>query len=132
MGLFIPNVQKDAFKAADQCNSLYLLEDLVFIMRAFQVVVWYLGSQVMYMVKANVAAKPLQQLRKFEKGSAAQSRFRIFPFFMPAPIGIFELVLYVKKENANRGTEDHNGKPHHDQLFVSKPVSKSNESQGEN
>src|SRR3972149_9253160 len=76
---------------------------------------------MMHVVKANIAAEPLQDLGKLEKRGTAQSRLCIYPFFVPAPVGILELVLHIEKENSDGGRKNHDGQPHHDQLLESEP-----------
>lgn len=67
VGLFVPKVQEDGFETTPKSDRNHLMEDLIFVMSAFEIVVWDLGGKMVYMMKADVAAEPLGHLIHFEE-----------------------------------------------------------------
>ena len=59
-------------------------------------------AQVMYVMKADVARKPLQNFRQLVEGTSLERSIAIIPISAALPMNIFELVLHVKQPHASR------------------------------
>ena len=82
------------------------MEQRVFVIAPGQVVVGDLGAQVMDVMKTDVPSEPLQDERKFIKGTALQPCLYKFPAFVVIPIGRIKIMLNVEKPDPN-GCADH-------------------------
>ena len=67
MMLLIPKTKCQRFQAGQQCDRFYLLKHKIFFITFFQKIVGNARTQVVNMMKSNVARKPLQNLRQFQK-----------------------------------------------------------------
>ena len=77
-------------------------------MASLQMIVRNAGTQVMNMMKADIAGKPLEHLRQLVKGTAAQRSHAVIPFVAALPMDFFELVLDIKQPHSG-GTGHHDG-----------------------
>lgn len=108
--LLIPEAKRQTSQAGSQGNGLDLLEEAVALVTLLQVVVGNARTQVVDMVEADVARKPLQHLRQLVERAAPQRGRRIVPMLAALPVNIFELMLHVEEPEAGRASDrQHDG-----------------------
>ena len=116
-------MKDDVPEAGAQGNRFDIAENFVLIVSRFQIVIGDLGAQMVDMVETNVAAKPLQQFGQLEIGGTFESGPFVIPFVVPAPVGIFKLVLHIKEKYTYYGTRDGDRQPDHEDFFEAQPIS---------
>src|SRR5580704_11203228 len=103
---FIPKPERDGFQARNEGDRFYLLKKRIGFVALLQIVIWNARTQVMNVVKPDVAGKPLQDPRQFVERTALECRCRKTPIVTPLPINIFKLMLDVEEPDP-RATGNH-------------------------
>ena len=68
----------------------------------------------MDVVETNISGEPLQQFGQLEIRGAFDRGLEIIPFLTSAPIGVFELMLYIEEIDASRKCQQvHRSCDHH-------------------
>jgi hypothetical protein len=99
--LFIPQVEAQGFQAGAQGDRLDALKELMRVVALLQIIIGNARTQVMNMVKANVAREPLQNFRQFVERTALEGRRGEVPFARAFPVGVFKLVLDIEHPDAD-------------------------------
>ena len=94
--LFIPQTESDGLQARDEGNRLDLPEKCIRIVAFLQMVVGNGRAQMMDMMKADIARKPLQDSGQLVERAPVQRSLRVIPPVAALPVRAFKLMLYVK------------------------------------
>src|SRR6266404_2532821 len=89
---FVPEAEGQRFEARKERNRLHRLEEGFGAMTLLQMIIRDARAQVMNVVKADVARKPLQHFRQLVKGASFQRRLAVVPAGAALPMSVFELV----------------------------------------
>jgi len=100
--LLVPESKGQRLEARWQRDGFDSLEVRVCVMAALEMVIRDARTQVMNMMKADIAGKPLQDFRELIEGTAVKRGARIVPILSPRPVCAFELVLHVEELHAQR------------------------------
>ena len=63
-------------------------------------VIWNTRTEVVNMVVADIPRKPVHYSWQLVKGTALHRAISVIPLLVRPPVGIFKLVLHVKKPNS--------------------------------
>src|SRR5580698_6807087 len=96
VALLIPQTKGEGFEARHQCDRLNRLEEGVRLVTQLKMIVRNARTEVMNMVKSNIACKPLQDSRQFIERTALKRRCGVVPILGARPISPFELMLNVE------------------------------------
>ena len=105
----IPELEAGAAQRLAGREDGDLLEDLVLVVGALQVVVGDAGAQVVDVVEADVAGEELEGLRELQVAAAAQRRLRVVPGVAVLPVDVLELVLDEEEPDAGGAGDDDSG-----------------------
>ena len=100
--LFVPQLQANRADALPEGEDRDLVEDLVVVVRALEVVVRDARVQVVDVVQADVPGEELQRLRQVQVGAALERRLGVAPVLGTLPVDVLELVLHVEQPDAGR------------------------------
>src|SRR5436189_4930047 len=107
--LFIPKTKRERFEAAAQRHGFDLLKQRVRLVASLQIVIGNARAEMVDMVKADVAGKPLQDLRKFVERTALQRCGGEVPVVAAFPVNSLELMLHVEQpDSCPAGDRDNN------------------------
>lgn len=95
-GLLVPEAKRQGANAGNKSDPFDIGKHLVLFVTAFQVVIGYLGTEVMDVMIANISGKPLQKPGKLQEGASFHGHSHVIPFFLSAPDHIFKLVLNIE------------------------------------
>src|ERR1041385_2498616 len=93
---FIPETEGERFEAREKLHWFHCLKQRIRVMAFLQVVIGNPRTEMMDVMKADVAGEPLQHPGKFKEGTALQRRRRVIPLVAPLPVHSLELMLHVK------------------------------------
>src|SRR5450755_1223998 len=100
--LLVPESIGHRFEARWQRQGFDSLEVRVCVMTALEMVIRDARTQVMNMMKANIAGKPLQDFRELIEGTALKRRAGVVPLLDPRTVRTLKLVLHVEEPHAQR------------------------------
>src|SRR6266508_1974235 len=109
--LFIPKTKSERLEAREQRDGLDALKQRLRFVALLQVIIRNARTQMMNVMKPDVAGEPLQDLGQFVERTALQRRRGVIPFLGAFPVNSLELVLNIKQPHAGRA-----GDSHHHQL----------------
>ena len=100
--LFVPKPEGERFKARKQSDWLYRLKQRFSFVALFQMIIRDAWAEMVNVVEADVAGKPLQYLGQFVERAAFERRCGVIPIPAAFPIDTLKLMLHVKKPHARR------------------------------
>src|ERR1022692_3869742 len=100
--LFIPETESERLQAAQQRDGFDGLKQRFCFVAFLQMVIRNARAEMMNVMKADVAGKPLQHFWQFVKRTAFQRRRGIIPLAAAFPKGALELMLPVKQPPPRR------------------------------
>src|SRR5437773_11814514 len=95
--LLIPETEGERFQAGEQGDRLHALKQRLRFVTFLQVVVRNPRTQMVNVVKPNVAREPLQHPGQSVERTALQRRRRVIPLPATFPINPLKLMLHVKQ-----------------------------------
>src|SRR6266545_3165166 len=106
--LFVPEPEGEGFKARKQRDRRHALKDRLGFVAFLEVIIGNPRTQMMDVMKPDVAGEPLQHHGQFVEGTTSQRRRGIIPFLAAFPVNSFELVLHIKQPHSGRaGHQEH-------------------------
>lgn len=102
LALLIPEAEGERFQAGEERDGSYGVKQRHRLVTCLQVVVGNSGTQVMNMVKADAAGKPLQHAGEFVERAAVERRRGVVPLAVALPVHSLKLVLHVKEPHPRR------------------------------
>src|SRR5207249_10661076 len=93
--LFIPESEGERFETGKQRDGLHALKQRLCFVALLQVIIGNPRTQMMNVVKPNVAREPLQHLGQFVERTAFQRRRRVIPCRATFPIDTLKLMLHL-------------------------------------
>src|ERR1700722_20441766 len=107
--LFIPQAEGEGLHARQERDRPHLEKPRLRLMTLLQKVIRNARTEMMYVVVADVAGKPLQDARQFIERAALQRSPRVVPVRGPFPVRAFELVLHVEQPKSHRACQGGHG-----------------------
>src|SRR5712675_1158035 len=90
---FVPESERERFEARPERDRLDLLKQRVRLVTFLDVVIGNARAEMVDVMEADVAGKPLEDARQFVKRTALQRRRRVTPVLAAFPVDVFELML---------------------------------------
>src|ERR1700722_11865399 len=119
---FIPKPERERFHAREKSHRLDLLKKRIRLVASLQVVIGNARTQMMDVMKTDIARKPLQNLGQFIKGTALQRGRRKAPVLAALPIDTFKLVLHIKQPHPRAAGRHENNQLNQQISFPAKNV----------
>ena len=99
---FVPKAIGEGFEAGKEGDRFDGLKERFGAVAFLEVIVRDRRAQVMDVMKADVAGKPLQYFRQLVEGASLERSRAVIPIRTAFPMNVFELVLDVKEPHARR------------------------------
>jgi len=101
---FVPKAIGEGFEAGKERDGFDGLKERFGAVTFLEVIVRNRRAQVMDVMKADVAGKPLQDFWQLVEGASLERSRAVIPIGAAFPMNVFELVLDVKEPHARRAS----------------------------
>src|SRR5687767_1024804 len=102
--LLVPETKCESLETSEQRDGLYALKKRIGFVAALQIVVGNARTQMVDVVKANVAREPLENFRQLVERTAFECRSCVVPILPAFPIDVLELMLHVEQPHSRRAS----------------------------